>query len=383
MKVLVVDDEKDIVEIVKGRLTKEGHDILVAYDGDVAWQMIQDDQTIELVVCDWMMPGLDGIELVKKVREAEYSDYIYFILLTAKGNRKDLVEGMRAGADDFIKKPYDSDELIWRIKAGERILLLERNLQDRNRKLESAYSKLRKDLEEAARIQEKLLPDRSQLIKDIQYDWMFIPSAILAGDIFNIYEIDEEKIAFYLVDITGHGVPSATRAFMLSEVLTRKKNMLPLNSPVDMLNYLNKRFLSNDDDMKYLTMAYGVIDRKNNKLRISLAGHPFPILLKKNGENVQIGTEGFPIGMFEDAQYECKEFDFSPGDRIFVYSDGITECANNQNELFSDGRLVGELHEGRALALDSVLKRLEKNLLVWRGSESFEDDLSGLLIERQ
>jgi two-component system cell cycle response regulator len=130
MKILIAEDEPVSRRLLESFLVKWGYDVLVTCDGSEAWEALQETGSPNLVVSDWMMPEMDGLELCRKVRGMDRSGYIYFILLTAKGRKKDVIQGLEAGADDFLIKPFDKEELQYRIRIGERIIKLERRILD-------------------------------------------------------------------------------------------------------------------------------------------------------------------------------------------------------------------------------------------------------------
>lgn len=134
MRILIADDDPVSRRVLLGYLQKWGHDVVVASDGAEAWRLFEADD-FPLVISDWMMPELDGPELIRRIRGVERPEYTYTILLTGRAQKEDLVEGMDAGADDFVTKPFDRDELRVRLRAGERIVGLERKLVEQARAL--------------------------------------------------------------------------------------------------------------------------------------------------------------------------------------------------------------------------------------------------------
>jgi DNA-binding response OmpR family regulator len=130
MNILIVDDEAVSRRLLQNYLQKWGHDVTVAENGAEAWRLFEAG-SFPIVITDWEMPEVDGVELVRRIRAASASrpGYVYAILLTAKSQKEDLVQGMEAGADDFLTKPFDRDELRVRLRAGERIMLLEKELR--------------------------------------------------------------------------------------------------------------------------------------------------------------------------------------------------------------------------------------------------------------
>src|SRR5437763_10867920 len=153
MRILVVDDDGLTRSVLGAMLQSWGYEFLFAGDGLAAWEILR-QETIQLVISDLIMPHMDGIELCRHIRSANFSHYVYVILLTASHEKSSLIIGMDAGADDFLNKPFDQDELQVRIRAGERVLRLEQTLQQRNEALSEAYSHIQRDLEAAARMQQ-------------------------------------------------------------------------------------------------------------------------------------------------------------------------------------------------------------------------------------
>jgi phosphoserine phosphatase RsbU/P len=144
MRILVAEDDSVTRKMLEAILLSWGYDdVVVACNGNEAWQKLQDKNAPDLAILDWIMPGLDGIELCRKIRETKNFYSLYIILLTAKGQKKDIVEGLRAGADDYITKPFDRDELRARVQAGIRILELQANLAERVKELEDAISNIK------------------------------------------------------------------------------------------------------------------------------------------------------------------------------------------------------------------------------------------------
>lgn len=128
MKVLIAEDDPVSRRLLEAFLHEWGYDVLVTGNGSEAWEVLQNPEAPNLVISDWMMPHMDGLTLCRKIRQMRRSGYIYLIILTTKGGKRDVIEGLEAGADDFIIKPFDQDELKYRVKIGERIIKLEQRI---------------------------------------------------------------------------------------------------------------------------------------------------------------------------------------------------------------------------------------------------------------
>ena len=135
MKVLIAEDDRVSRRILKATLERWGYEVSVAEDGREAWEKIQSDD-VPLVILDWMMPEMDGLEVCRRIRSKDDGDYTYVIFLTAKEGKTDIVTGLDSGADDYVVKPFHKDELRSRVKVGRRMVQLERSLQQANRKLQ-------------------------------------------------------------------------------------------------------------------------------------------------------------------------------------------------------------------------------------------------------
>ncbi|MEO8132171.1 MAG: PP2C family protein-serine/threonine phosphatase, partial [Bryobacteraceae bacterium] len=291
------------------------------------------------------------------------------------------------------------EEMRVRVRAGERVLNLERGLADRNRELKgineqlkTAFEHIETDLKAAAWMQANLLPSASPKTLNVASEWRFRPSGWVAGDIFNVFQLDDHRVGFYLLDVSGHGVPAAMLSVTLSMVLSPNSSQgSPLKRynpstlvdelvpPDGVVTDLNQRFQGKDD--QYFTIIYGVLDSKTGDVALTQAGHPNPVLFAQGCELRMLGDGGPPVGLFPDMEYETIHARLKPGDRILLYSDGVTECANQDGELFGEERLMSYLRLSREQPLARFLDGLESEMERWRGSQAFEDDVSLLALE--
>lgn len=395
MRILIVDDDVDMRRLLLHTLQSWGYDVVQTIDGAQAWDLLQ-NEPFSFVITDWMMPKLDGLELCRRIREGRFSRYIYTILLTSKHSKDELIKGMEAGADDFLIKPFNAGELKVRIRAGERIITLESNLEAQNKKLQEAYFRIREDLDAAVKMQRSLLPSRALIVPGFRFEWMFAPCHFVAGDNFNVFQLDEHRIGFYILDVAGHGIPAAMLSVTLSKLLlptagqgSLLKRFIPdppyydIAMPAEAARTLNQLFQSKDDAMQYFTMIYGIVEIQSARTLLTQAGHPSPIYQPNEANATLLGTGGFPVGMLPDITYREEELYLHPGDRLFFYSDGIPECTGKNGERFSVDRLMAFLEERRGRPLRDVTADIEQTLRRWRGSDEFEDDITLLAIEKE
>jgi len=397
MHILIADDDEQTRLLLSLILTSRGHTVLEAKNGNDAWEALLANP-VEILISDWMMPEMDGLELSKKIRKYPFDTYIYIILLTSRNKQGDLLAGIEAGADEFMTKPVQKEELQVRLIAAERIIQLQKslaiknqNLEDLNKKLERAYMRMSYDLESAAAFQKHLLPKPISMDDGkLTFDWLFFPSDFVAGDMFNYFQLDQEHTAFYLLDVSGHGVASAMLSFTLHTTLIPDSSLLvdrndaetSVISPARVAETLNRLHLHERDFIaKYFTMIYGVLNTRTNCLRLLRAGHPAPILISRDGTVSQIEMDNPAIALLAEPCFVEREVTLNAGDRLYLYTDGITECQSRAGTPFGEARLLEILVENNSKSMQECLKELSERLTLWLDGKMFEDDVSVLGIE--
>ena len=344
VRILIADDHELTRFKLQNDLKKWGHEVVAAEDGQQAWELFQQGQ-FEIVISDWMMPQVDGLELVQRIRGCEGGDYVYMIMLTARAERQDIVTGMAAGADDFLAKPFQRDELQVRLRAGVRITKLNRDLLESNRRLT-------RSLEAAAEIQQAILPTAKPSIAGFDVSWDHVASSDLGGDMFNVLPLDEQHIGFYVVDVTGEGIPAVLIATTLSRALGQMSDdssvLVDLQDgnrqivePAEVAKRLNRQYSGGGETSQYFTMAYGVLNLETKQLVYTSAGHPPILLVPADGSPRMLDIDGFPIGMSsEDVPFEQQAITLSSGDRLLIHSDGVTDTMNDSGQVFGAARLL-------------------------------------------
>ncbi len=395
MKILIADDDIIARKMLQRTLEEWGHEVTPAENGALAFQAFLKDH-FQIVITDWMMPEMPGPQLVEKIRALHTPDYIYIIMLTAKSEKEDLVTGMDSGADDFMAKPFDKDELRVRLRAGERVIQLEENLSKRNAELEDINQRMKRDLEAAAAIQKSLLPSASPSFKGVKIDWRFRPCDELAGDTLNLFRLDKEHFGFYILDVSGHGVSAALLAVTLSRILSpelSKSSLLKtrdnsprgfvVNSPAYVANQLNTQFpIEMDLEYgQYFTLLYGILNTSTYEMHYVSCGHPGMIYIPQQSEAGVIKSPDLPIGFSQTHQYEENVLQLSPGDRLYLYSDGISDAENSAQEFYGTRRMLATLQNSIPMSLGQSLDELLTGVINWSKSPKLKDDATLLAIE--
>jgi sigma-B regulation protein RsbU (phosphoserine phosphatase) len=394
LRILVVDDQAMQRLIVRRTLLKLGHLVVDASSGDEALEVLS-REPIDLVISDWVMEGMDGVELCRTLRERSDLPYVYFILMSSRDTREDLLAGLNAGADDFLRKPLDFDELAVRIRSGQRLLELQSSLNERNALLNDALSHIDADIRAAAEFQKGMLPSGSLDSTRSGFDWLFLPSASVSGDAINCFRLDEHHIGFYNVDVAGHGVASALVGMLMTQSLDPRSSgcvlrraeaggQLAITTPAEAVAVLNRQMTNLELGSNYLTCIYGLLDERSGEVVLVRAGHTMPVIIRTNGATEVIDEDGdIPVGLFDSAEYHHIHLRLAPGDRLCLYSDGITESESADDVEYGVDRLAQFLSGAVAWPLAVVMSRFKEEMRRWssNSSDAFKDDVSMLVIE--
>lgn len=385
LHVVVADDDPIQAAFIVAVLDSLGHTSTVANDGYEALHAIEQSGA-SLLICDIEMPNLDGISVAYKVREIQFGRYIYVLLVTARNRRSDFENGLSAGADDFMTKPIDPVLLTVRLKAAQRLLQYQQEISVKNLRLAEAYEQIQEDLRAAGAVQIAMLPRHRLDVAGCGVYPLFMPSQHVSGDMYNFFEVGQGRLGFYAADVAGHGVRAALLAATLGYTVTAElfRNIVdhetaPL-APRRLAEELNRRFAS-EDPRSYFTLVAGVIDAPRRELVICQAGHPRPLVLRPSGKTEWLGEGGFPIGLYREMDWDDFRVDFGPGDRLIVYSDGVTEAMNPTRQAFGQERLSKLALECARWSPEETNRALAGALRHWRAAENLQDDISMIIFD--
>lgn len=399
--VLIVDDSKLQRKIWSSSVSQWGFDVVEADSGAKALEICQ-RQMPDIILSDWMMPGMNGLEFCQNFRKMSGEHYGYFILLTSKSEKDAVAHGIEAGADDFLTKPVNSHELRARMLAGERILNMQRELKEKNRlitetlgELQRLYDALDSDLVEAKQLQQSLIRERHKVFESAELSLLLRQSGHVGGDLVGYFPAGAGKVGLFSIDVSGHGISSALMTARLAGYLsaTAPDQNVALEkcddgtyrpkAPAEVIAHLNSLVLNEMDTEHYFTLLLSVVDLETGQTVMAQAGHPHPLVQRANGSIEKMGQGGFPVGLVPEISYTQFETTLEPGDRLLVLSDGVVECPGPNGQMLDDEgleRIVADLTEVTGPAFFEAM--------VWKlsdfaGATPFPDDISGLLFEFQ
>jgi sigma-B regulation protein RsbU (phosphoserine phosphatase) len=397
--VLVVDDSRAQRRILSSYLGRWGYTVFEAGSGEEAMNLCQ-SESIDLIVSDWMMPGMSGLEFCQLFRQLDRANYGYFILLTSKSDKTEVAQGLDVGADDFLTKPVAGDELLARIRAGERILRMERELTEKNRLVSSTlkeiselYDSLDRDLVEARKLQQSLVRERFHDFETAQISLLLRPSGHVGGDLVGFFPINDRQFGVFSIDVSGHGIASALMTARLAAYLTGSTSEQNLAirsddnggyiaaSPSEAAMALNRLMLEEMETDLYFTMILGHFDRFSGEFVMTQCGHPHPIVQRANGDISFFGDGGLPVGLIPFAAYEDVHMKLSPGDRILLFSDGVTECPDGGDGMLGEEGLVEMCKKVATETGNAFFDTFLWDLNDFNNDQDFPDDISAILLE--
>ncbi|WP_426417418.1 SpoIIE family protein phosphatase [Aestuariirhabdus sp. LZHN29] len=382
---LVIDDEAPVRESVAAYLEDSGFTIFQAENGLIGLDLIQKEHP-DVVICDLRMPRMDGLSVLRSIKDIAPQTPV--IVVSGAGVMSDVVEALRLGASDYLIKPIvDLEVLEHSVSRALQQLQLERDNESYRESLEAAIKSLQASLAElqedqraGRQVQQKLLPESPQEVAGFRFDYHICPSLYLSGDFVDLIPLNDHSFGFYLADVSGHGASSAFVTILLKHMTFRlrreyrDRGALHPVRPSEILGSLNHGLL-NTDLGKHVTMFGGVIDTRKNTLTYSVGGHfPLPVLATDGGVEFLRGS-GFPVGIFDHAEYEDHEIALPEVFTLVAFSDGILDCLPQQRLCDKESELLSVIKHNRDL--ETIKAALGLDTL-----EESPDDIAVLVLSR-
>lgn len=267
----------------------------------------------------------------------------------------------------------------------------QRQLAALNQKLMASQKALDADLKAAAGIQTSLLPQTAPNVAKLRFAWKFIPCQSIGGDIFNIFRLDEDHMGLYILDVSGHGVPSALVTVSVSQRLNPQSGMLvkqqmddppryQITSPSEVLQTLDTEYPMERFD-KYFTAVYLVINFTTGHLTYSNAAHPTPLLLHRQKGPTFLRQGGTIVGMGGVLPFDEETVELQSGDKLILYTDGVTEARNGSGAFYGEARLHEILEANKTLPIEALLTRAHDDMVAFGEQAPLTDDITMLGVE--
>ena len=400
-RALVVDVSGVQRKILSASLVRWGFQVYSVSSCAEALEVCQTNPP-DLVICEWMMPNMNGLEFCQAFRAIPRENYGYFILVSSRSEKIEVMRGLEIGVDDFLTKPMNASELQARIKAGQRIIDMHRSLTEQNTlvtdtlaELRTVYDAIDQDLLQARKIQQALVPERQRDFGTSRVSLLLQPCGHVGGDLVGVLNSDQDHVGFYCIDVSGHGITSALMTAQVGRYLNnefpdyniamraRAGGGFDLRSPQEVAHLLNQRLAGDSGVIEYFTMVYGTVDLHSGEVDLVQAGHPHPLLIRADGGMEFLGAGGLPIGLVADATYSVFKTYLKRGDRLFLYSDGFTECKTKHGDMLEEDGLLElvrscDVDSGGLRFLDELFAKLK---LTMASDAQLDDDISAALFE--
>lgn len=378
---MVVDDEPDLQMLILQKFRKEikedRYEFCFAENGKEALDMLDESNSISLVLSDINMPKMDGLSLLSELQDVD-DPALKTVMVSAYGDMDNIRKAMNLGAFDFVTKPIDFDDLSTTIeKALKEINYLKKTIEARKR-----LNSVQRDLDTATRIQQKMLPQDFPPFPDKEEFEIYaemITAKEVGGDLYDFFFIDEEEryLGFVIGDVSGKGVPASL--YMAVSRTMLKAIASQVEDPADCLNQVNSMLIPESDMTTFVTVFYGVLDTETGHIQYCNGGHNLPYIIKSDGTVKQVeNTGGLLLGKIEPVEFESKEIKLEPGEKLVMYTDGVVEAVGEDGEMYNE-ELYEQFLEGRDKdSSQKIVQSTMVEVLQFVGKADQSDDITVL-----
>ena len=367
--ILIAEDQEHVREALAMLLRAHGYAVVLCASPSEALTAAR-AQVPDLALLDMnyqrdSTSGIEGLELIQHLREMDTT--IPIIALTAWGNVDLAVSAMKHGASDFIEKPWRNDALVEKVAS-----LIRRAQEIRSSQRVSEYER-----HDAQQLQTRIVPQRHLVTHGVELFGDSLPAGVVGGDYFGVWQPTPEVLHFCVADVSGKGTPGALIAAMLYASVSTLSSAS--NSPEVILAQVETTLRNQLGEGHYVTIFYGVLNLPGRVLHFVNAGHCPPILRRKSGEVESLGPTRPVLGLLLDAGFRSERLALAPGDRLLLYTDGVTEAANDSGEEFGAERLQALIGGSDGESLPERYAEIMNHVRT-HAAGKFADDATLLLI---
>ena len=362
-RILIADDQPDLIDALKLLLKGQGIEMDGVNSPDAAIAALE-ARAFDLLLMDLnytgdTTSGREGIDLLSRVQALDH--LLPVIVMTGWGSVDIAVEAMRRGVRDFVQKPWDNAQLLATLRSEIE--------EGRARRQRDASD--RRELAEALKIQQRLLPQQVPQIDGCELAASWQPASGVGGDCFDALRFGDARLALSIADVVGKGIPAAllmsnlqaaVRAFASDAV-----------EPRELCQQVNRILCGNIAEGRFISFFYCLIDSAAGTLVYTNAGHYFPMLVRADGTSVRLEAGGPVLGVLQHAEYEQAHVALSPGDRLVLFTDGLTEARNAADDEFGEQRLLDAAIEHRACSAPALQARLADAVASFTAGQMHDD----------
>ena len=335
-KILVVDDEPDLEPLLLQRMRRAiragRYEFVFAGNGLEALQKLDQDEEIDMVLSDINMPQMDGLTLLDQIPDVNPN--IRSVIISAYGDMKNIRTAMNRGAFDFVTKPIDFKDLQVTI---DRTLIHVEELRDALMARDKLVT-LQNELDVASNIQQSILPTELPRERDYQMFGSMKSARNVGGDFFDVVRLPDRRVGLAIADVSDKGVPAAL--FMMSTRTLLKGAAIGAIEPGDVMSTVNQLLCEDNEAAMFVTLLYAVYDPETGRLTYANGGHNPPLIVHKDSTSSLLPqTEGLALGLLPDYEYQQNTVTVEPGETLVLYTDGVTEAMNADEEEFGVERL--------------------------------------------
>lgn len=368
-RVLIADDQPDLLDALRLLLKSEGIHMEAVTSPEGVLSAVAsksfDLLLMDLNYTDDTTSGREGIDLLKRVQALDRT--LPVIVMTGWGSVDLAVEAMRRGVRDFVQKPWDNRQLVstlrQEIEAGR---ALRRQLELEQR-----------EMEDARRIQRKLLPTTVPQIEGWEITASWQPASGVGGDCYDVIAFSPTRLAVTVADVVGKGFPAALLMSNLQAAVRAFAS--DVVRPAELCQQVNRILCGNIAEGRFISFFYCVVDTDDGTVTYANAGHYWPILARANGEVERLTNGGAVLGVFTDAVYAQGRVAVHSGDRLVLFTDGITEARSVDDEEYTEERLIAEVVEHRTCSAPALQARLANSVAAFTGGR-FQDDATLIVL---
>jgi serine phosphatase RsbU (regulator of sigma subunit) len=364
-RIVVIDDNANDLQVTRRFLERKGYAVSGATSGEEGLSVVARTMP-DAVVVDYRMPVMDGFEFTRRIKSDPVLHTIPILMLTGADAPRSVVEGLGAGADDYVTKGSDTEILQARLRA----LLRVKRYQDQLRKLND---QILRDLQIARRVQEALMPQGGLRAPRLEIRSAYMPSETLSGDFYD-YFVQDEQVYLFVADVSGHGLPAAILVSLLkSYIHTEAEGHMPLSS---FMSRLNDFLFSVSLPTQFATAQLFRIDGSGNLVYANAAHPPFLLFQRERGRATLFEQPGHLLGAMPKMDFEEHALQVAPGDVLFVYTDGLTDRRNEAGDFYSIERIAALLEQSASCELAKLYDAIYDDVRGFNATDDFKDDIA-------